>query len=122
MSKENGIFQGPVGEWEPSAAEVVLIENLLTSDDVLRKAYGEAYRAGCFVAEFGGPDEEAGMTAVGEMQALHVAGFRLEKDLEPSELSLDECISLGAHPGRGSTRADRVHDGLQRVLDARTQD
>jgi hypothetical protein len=123
MSQESKIFQGPVQNWEPTPEDNRPVERLLASDNELDKAYGEAYQAGCFVTEFGGvdKDEAHGMTAVGEMDVLAVAEFRLGKEMNPRDLGLGDCINLGAHPGMGTTRAARVRNGLEQILKARAE-
>ena len=121
MSEKAELFQGPVPKWEPSPEDTALIERLLASDNELDKAYGEAYQAGCFVTELGTVNENSSMAAVGEMDLLVIARFRLGKEINPTtDLGTADCINLGAHPGGGTTRAESVRDGLRNVLEART--
>lgn len=108
-------IHGPVQKWEATDADKLDVERLLNSDDELMRAYGKAYDAGCFVKEF------AGITGVGEMDSLALMAFRIGSDIDIDTLSLElvDLIALGAYPGIGETRTERVLDRLRQVLEAR---
>lgn len=116
------LYQGPVQQWEPDAAWYDSVAEMLASDDGLYRAYGEAYTKRCYIKEVAGgrPDDpEAGFTAVGDMDKLVEAEFRSGIELDQNELSLGDCIALGAFPGSGVTRVERVLDGVRQVEKAR---
>jgi len=112
------IIHGPVKEWQPSPEDEATIEMLLASGDDLDRAYGEAYRTGCFVREFSGLDGDAnkGVAAVGRMQILAELSFRAGKEVQAADLTLGDCMMV-AMPGSGDTRAERVRDGIRQVLE-----
>lgn len=116
------LIHGPVPNWVPTEEFKTKIETMLESDDDLVRAYGEVYQAGCFVTEFGGSDETRGIAAVGEMTAVEVAEFRLGQEIDPSKLSMADCMELRAYPGTGSTRTERVQDGLRQALEERDKE
>lgn len=117
MTDKTELIQGPVPKWKLTPEDEAVIAEWLTGDDELYKAYGEAYQAGCFVKEFGG-----GLTAVGEMDTIAIAAFRLGKEVNEviDGLSIGECVEL-SHPGRGETREEKVRDGIRQVLEARSK-
>lgn len=115
MRQNTELFQEPAQQWKSSPKDKILIEQLLASEDELDKAYGEAYQARCFVTEFGDK-----ITAVGELDTLAEVEFRLGIELDPGNLSLGDCVEL-AYPGLGETRAERVRDGLSKVLEERAR-
>jgi hypothetical protein len=110
------LIPGPVQKWEPSEEGRATIEKLLASEDELDNAYGEAYSQHCYVKEF------TSIAAVGEFDHLVEAEVRLGIELNVSELTMGECVELGACPGTGSTRAEAVRDGLRQVLEFRETD
>jgi hypothetical protein len=107
------LIQGPVQPWQPSEADLALVASLLASKDEIDNAFGEAYAEGCFVGGING------LAAVGKIDAINEAEFRVGKPLDPQAMSLDALIKLGAFPGRGKTRAEQIRDGVRRVLEAR---
>lgn len=116
-------FEGPVQQWTPNAENAAAIENMLASEDKLTRAYGEAYQNGCWIRELGtGSDNpESGITAVGDLSKLGEVQFRIGKELDINEFGLGDCVNLGAFPGSGETRAERVRNGMQQVIEAREQ-
>jgi len=110
------LIHGPVPIWQPSAEDIAVTERLLASEDELDNAYGEVYQEHCFVQEF------AGIAAVGEMQRLAVAEFRLGTEIDRTKLGMGDCMSLGAYPGTGDSRAERVREGLRLILEERIKD
>ncbi len=113
------LLQGPVQQWEASKTDKEVIDRLLVSENEVDKAYGEVYEAGCFVTEFAGPNEGSGIAAVGELDLVVEAEFRLDKELDPREFNVADCMLLGAYPGTGDSREERVRDGLRQALEAR---
>jgi hypothetical protein len=113
------LILGPVQPWEPSEEDRATTARLLASEDELDIAYGEAYANRCFVG--GIAIGEKSLTAVGELDALDVAEFRLGKQLDPQAMSLEAVIKLGAIPGRGETRVEQIRNGVRQVLEARDQ-
>ena len=114
------LYAGPVPEWKPDTESQSAIEEMLASEDELIKAFGEAYRNGCWIREFGGMDGsvETGMTAVGDFNTIAELEFRHGVELDQNEFGLGACIEL-ALPGSGTTRVARVRDGVRQVLEAR---
>ena len=121
MTDKAELIQGPVLKWEPTPEDQVFIDELLASDDELNRAYGEAYKARCFIKEFGGSDDEHGIAAVGEMDTIASVAFRLGKDVNEliDGLTIADCFNLSTHPGQGATRAERVLNGLRAVQESR---
>lgn len=117
-------YRGPVQQWMPDEVSETRIAEMLASEDELIRAYGEAYTKRCFIREFAGPasddDPEAGLTAVGDLDRLVELEFRYDTELDQNQFTLADCVSLGAFPGFGATRAERVRDGVRQVEEART--
>ncbi len=113
------LLHGPAPRWEPSSQDTETIERLLSSSVELDRAYGEAYSQRLWVKEFGNDDPKTGITAVGELDKLALIEFRAGVDISIDDLTLGDCVELG-HPGRGTSRAERVRDGLRQALDARS--
>lgn len=124
MPEKTELVQGPVPKWEPTPEDRALIEELLASEDELDRAYGETYKARCFVKEFGGSDDEHGVAAVGEMDKIAIAAFRLGKNTDEviEGLTIADCFNLSTYPGRGATRAERVLSGLKAVQEMRERE
>jgi hypothetical protein len=113
------LLQGPVPKYENTPEAINQIESLIASKHDLYNAYGEVYREGFFVKEFGGKDKSHSIAAVGDMDTLAEWEFRTGKEIDAQELSLGDCIFFSAYPGNGSTRAESVRDGLRQALKAR---
>ena len=112
MKEQQNFVHGPLQPWEASQKDRELIERLLASTDPRDNAYGEAYANGYFVVEFGGATPEKCSAAVGEMDRLSEFEFRLGREINPSELSMMDCINLHALPGHGATPAESVLDAM----------
>ncbi len=105
-------------KWLPSPEDLEIIKELAASPDELDQAYAEAYKASCFVVEFG--DDQGGIAAVGDLDALARIEHETGKDIDPSTLTIGNLMALGIPPsgGRGS-RAENVREGLRRALERR---
>ncbi len=115
------LYQGPVEQWAPDEEGSAQVAEMLASDDELTRAYGEAYAKRCYIREFGSgsDDPQAGLTAVGDLDALVELEFRHGTELDQNKFTLGDCVSLGALPGFGATRAERVLDGVRQIEEAR---
>jgi hypothetical protein len=124
MPNTQELMQGPVPGWVPTLKDQAVIEELLGSENDLDRAYGEVYRAGYFVKEFGGSDDEHGIAAVGETDKIAIVAFRLGKTTDEviNELTIADCFNLGTYPGQGSTRTERVRNGLTAALEQKEKD
>lgn len=110
-------LQGPVNKWEPQLEESELIGTLLESKDEVDRVYGEAYRNRCFVVELSGSDD-SGIAAVGDLDAIIEHEFRTGEEVDWTKFSISECTEW-TFPGVGNTRAERIKDGMDQVLEAR---
>ncbi|MEO5949116.1 MAG: hypothetical protein ABIP74_01810 [Candidatus Saccharimonas sp.] len=115
--------EGPIPLWKPGKKNRKKIKKMLTSNDPLYRAFGEAYRNACYIREFGSPametDPEKGLTAVGDLQQLLLLEYRYDTKLDHTKFELGDVINIGMYPGLGETRVERVLDGIRQVLAAR---
>jgi len=115
------IYLGPVEQWKPDNHKQLQIAEMLSSDNELTRALGEAYSKRCYVKEFstGSDDSQDGMTAVGDFDEITELEFRCNTTADTKTFTLEDCISLGTFPGEGVTRVARVLDGIRQVERAR---
>lgn len=116
------IYSGPVKKWEWDKKAEISISEMLESDDPLERAYGLANKQNCYVVEFAGlnaNDSRAGMAAVGGMDHIIELEYRHNTEIDVDNFTLSDCVSFGAYPGMGETRADRVLDGIRQVTESR---
>src|SRR5664279_2058651 len=100
----------------PRDVDLITTRNLLASDDDLDRAYGEAYHERCYVVE--GLVDGIEMTAVGKLDDAEAIEKEYDIDeIDISTLHIIDAFVLGARPGIGATRAERVRDGLRQVLE-----
>ncbi len=115
MSDKPELIQGPLPQFDWDDKDMEQIEQLLSSDDDVNRAYGEAYLNKFFVIEF------LGMVSVIEASKIATAAFRYGKsdDEVVESIQLGDLIYLGGHPGRGNTMAEKIIDSMQKALDDR---
>jgi hypothetical protein len=73
------------------------------------------------VTEYGDEDESKGIAAVGKLDYVSAVEFRMGIELDPQKLTMGECVSLGAYPGTGKNRAERVKNALNSALEAKNE-